>query len=283
MLSFKEMRERKRQDLKFLCVGLDPVPAKNPEGVETEKFLRRVVEVTIDLAGCFKLNVAFFESLGDRGHEMYHQLIDFILSQDPYMPIIGDAKRGDIGATNEAYSETFYRRMGVGALTLNPYLGLEDAAEVFLRFVGKTGIFLCRTSNKGARAIQDLPVYVGDDPIEENQDHAPLFLVIARMIEKEWSKIGSVGLVAGATYPDDIAKIRRVAPGAFLLVPGIGKQEGGLQRSVVNAANAEGDFVINISSGIGYASSDPRFWILEARKAAGKYDLQIREIVEKYT
>ncbi len=280
MPSFRELRERKKFEGKHLCVGLDPDEEKIPLGISVENFLFGIVNSTIDVAGCFKPNVAFFESMGQTGADLYMKLIHYIGFLDHEMPVIGDAKRMDIGNTNKAYTQAFYQNAGVGALTLNPYLGLEDAADVFLGYKEKTGIFLCRTSNKGARAIQDLPVYVGDDPIDAGQDHSPLFLVVARMVAQEWSQIGEIGLVAGATFPDDIARIRRVAPDAFLLIPAIGKQQGELKTSVLNAASTKGDFVINVSSGVIYASDDEVLFAAKAHHAAVSYHEQIQKILE---
>jgi len=271
---------------KHLCVGLDPAPEKHPPGVSVLQYLFAVVDATIDIAACYKPNIGFFESRGLQGLSEYMAVVAYIQQLDPDMPIIGDWKRGDIGATNEGYVTAAFVEVGVDALTISPYLGLGAAADVFLRVEGKTAIVLCRTTNPGAKEFQDLMCQVPGEPIL-GQEMAPLYQIVARNVADEWSKVGSVGLVAGATFPEELQKIREIAPGVFLLIPGIGKQKGDLEASVSFAYNpeADADFVINVSSAVLYAyvsgpfQCDPLEFARAAGAAAEDYDRQIREIV----
>jgi len=285
MASFTELREAKRVGGRFLCVGLDPQPEKHPT-VSVLSYLIKVVEATIDVAGCYKPNLAFFEGLGHNGLWQLAALIAHIKHLDPAMPVIGDGKQGDIGDTNEFYAEAVFSVLGADALTVNPYLGLGKAAEVFLAHEGKMAIVLCRTTNEGAREFQDVLVDVSADPIN-GRGSVPLYQLVARNVSRDWSQKGSVGLVAAATYPDDIAAIREIAPTIFLLIPGIGKQLGDLENSVRYALGPDGssDFVLNVSTAVVYAFEKGSFqcdlaeFANAAEAAAEDYDRQIREIV----
>ena len=288
MESFFELREVKRAPGKFLCVGLDPQPEYQPKGVTTIQYLYRVVEATIGIAGCFKPNLAFFEGMGwQQGGWMLESLIAHIKHLDPQMPVIADGKRGDIGDTNRFYAEWIYNRLGADAMTVNPYPGLGKAADVFLSYRGKMTIALCRTTNEGAREFQDRLVNVSDDPVG-GRDTVPLYQLVARDVSRDWSQKGSVGLVAAATYPDDIADIRSIARATFLLIPGVGKQKGDLEKSVGFALGPSGecDFVSNVSTNVLYAyqtelfETDPVKFDQAAAAAAEFYDHQIREVVE---
>ena len=284
MDSFVELRQNKRSEGKFLCVGLDPQPERHPERVSTIQYLYRVVEATIDIAGCFKTNLAFFEAMGwTQGGWQLESLIAQIKHLDPGMPVIADGKRGDIGDTNRFYAEMAYNGLGADALTINPYLGLGKAADVFLSYEGKMAIALCRTTNEGAREFQDAIVDVSADPVN-GEDKVPLYQLVARNVSRDWSQKGSEGLVVAATYPDDIEAIRGIAPTTFLLIPGVGKQQGDLEKSVRFALGPElsSDFVINVSTGIAYADpSDPKTFHELARTAAQKFDKEIREVMSK--
>ena len=173
-------------------------------------------------------------------------------------------------------------------MTVNPYPGLGEAADVFLSYRGKMTIALCRTTNEGAREFQDRLVNVSDDPVG-GRDTVPLYQLVARDVSRDWSQKGSVGLVAAATYPDDIADIRSIARATFLLIPGVGKQKGDLEKSVGFALGPSGecDFVSNVSTNVLYAYQTEQFGtspirFYEAAAAAAEYyDRQIREALQK--
>ncbi len=280
-MSFVEKRATKKAEGKHLCIGLDPNSKRHPKGISVIKYFLKVLEATIDIAGCYKPNFAFFGALGQEGVSQLKTLVTTINRFDPTMPVIGDGKRGDIGSTNAAYSTEAFNQFGVDALTVNPYLGLEDASDVFLRNVGKTIIVLCRTSNKGSGAIQDRLVDVSDDLVN-GRNHVPLYQFVARWVSRDWAKLGSVGLVAGATYPAELKEIRRIAPDTFVLIPGVGSQHGDLDQSVVYAAGRRrlSDFVINVSEKITYAGPKPNIFMQEALEAAKSYDYRIREAIK---
>ncbi len=226
---FDTLRESKSP----LCIGLDP---KGEEQCNL-KFLGELIEKTTKHAAVFKPNIAFFEAGGPTRMEILIEIIKMIHARN--LPVILDAKRGDIGATSEAYAEEVFDFYKADAVTLNPYLG-KDTFSPFFR--PEKGIFmLCRTSNKSARDLQDL-----------NCNGKPLFIRVAEM-GLSWNN-PNLGFVAGATYPSDIAKIRHNAPSATFLVPGIGKQQGDLEAAIkagmaYNPNDGFG-FIINVSGAI---------------------------------
>jgi orotidine-5'-phosphate decarboxylase len=238
----------------MLCVGLDPDVARLPATVGTGNdaildFCRAIVDATADLVCAFKPQVAYFASIGAE-HQL-EQLCHHIRENHPDVVLILDAKRGDIGSTAEHYAREAFDRYGAHAVTVNPYLG-GDSVEPFLRHEGGGTIVLCRTSNPGARDLQDLLV-----------DGEPLYTHVARRIV-EWSAIGEVGLVVGATYPDELATVRSIVGDLPLLVPGIGAQGGDLEASVRAGRVPSPDgratgMMINSSRAVLYASSGPDF------------------------
>lgn len=253
MVSFAEMIEAQWKKGKHVCVGLDPDIRKVPGHIlsfdspaETiYRHMCEVVKATAHVAAAYKPNTAFYESLGAPGFEALKQLIGYIKAEAPDVPVILDAKRGDIGNTNEHYAKMAFDVMHADAITIHPYLGWQ-ANEPFLNR-GDKGIFvLCRTSNPGANEFQD-----------------QLFIDVAMNVCRHWNYNGNCGLVAGATYPDEIRQIREVVPDLPFLIPGIGRQGGDLEASVMAARHR---FLINSSSGIIFAS-DPR---AEAEKLHGE-------------
>jgi len=224
-----------------LCIGLDIVPERLPEGVwrDTNGFIvfgRKIIEATVDLACAYKPNLAFYEALGVGGLHILAKILEAI---PPTIPVIADGKRGDIGNTARAYARALFDRLGFDAATLNPYLGY-DSLEPFLTYANCGCYVLCLTSNPGAADFQER-----DD----------LFLEVARRAS-EWNNNGNIGLVVGATRPDRIAQVRAVAPDLHFLIPGVGAQGGDLEASVRAAANNRPDhgFIINASRSILYAS-----------------------------
>ncbi len=237
-----------KRNRSLICVGLDPVRRLLPDKIDIVEFNKRIIEATSDLVGAYKLNLAFYECLGDAGPSVIKETLSFIPS---HIPVIADGKRSDIGNTSEAYAEAIYDYFDFDAATLNPYLG-RDALDPFIRRQGKASFVLCRTSNPGAREFQDLVV-------RDQNDFSPLYEVVAKRVV-EWSAAGTVGLVVGATYPSELRRLRRACPGLTFLVPGVGAQGGSLERSIRDGADASGRGVlINVSRQVLFASSGADF------------------------
>lgn len=227
-----------------LCVGLDSDVAKLPKGQTQLSFNQAIIETTKDLVAAFKPNSAFYESQGAAGYETLKKTIDFIHKKAPHAVVILDAKRGDIGNTNKGYAQSAFEDLKADAITLNPYLGGE-ALQPFLDYKEKGCFILCRTSNEGAKEFQDLQI-----------DGEPLYLKIAKQVAKHWNKNKNCGLVVGATYPEELKKVREVAPDIPFLVPGVGAQGGDLQTVLKNAGNL---CLIHVSRSILFASTGPDF------------------------
>lgn len=226
-----------------LCVGLDPDPRRIPGSVAA--FLREIVAATADLVCCYKPNLAFFEALGRDGSTVLGETLAAIPAE---IPVLADAKRGDIGPTAEAYARALFDVWGFDAATVNPYGG-GDTVEPFLAYADR-GVFVwCRSSNPGASDFQDLLVR------EPGADGRPLYAVVAERA-RGWNARGNVGLVVGATEPAAIARLRRLCPELPFLVPGVGAQGGALEASVQAAAfEGGGGFMINASRSVLYAAT----------------------------
>ncbi len=251
--NFMELLCGQWADGKFVCVGLDTDKAKIPEPSEDLElaaelvicFNREVIEATYDVASVYKPNWAFYAALGDRGIEALRETIAFIHHCAPEVPVIVDAKVADIGKTNDHYASFLLDHLGADAITVHPYLG-QEALNPFLAREEKGIIVLCRTSNKGGGEFQDL--VVGPEPGIDL--HEPLYLRVAR----KFGRRHNCGLVTGATYPQELARVREVAPCTPLLIPGIGAQGGDLEQSVLAARDADKrGMIINSSSGIIFA------------------------------
>lgn len=249
-----------------VCVGLDPDPLKLPDPVEKNtlgvtRFLKEIIDATQDLACAFKPNFAFFGALGSAGFSALEEVIDHIPDN---VPVILDFKAGDIGNTAEKYAEMAYDVLEADAVTVNPYMGF-DAVQPFLRGQEKCVFLLCLTSNPGSNDFQRLQTNEG-----------PLFEVVAATATK-WSAEGSCGLVVGATHPEDLPRIRSIAPDLPFLVPGVGSQGGHDRAVATQASTSDGAGVlINASRSILYASSGKDF-ADAARGAAEQLRLAIEE------
>jgi orotidine-5'-phosphate decarboxylase len=229
----------------LLCVGLDPDPALMPPGVNTLEFLRTVIEATADLVCCYKPNAAFFEVEGAAGWETLRAVIEAVPDD---IPVLLDAKRGDVGHTAEFYARAVFDTLGADAVTANPYLG-SDALEPFLAREDRHTFVLCRTSNGSARDLQDLRLEGGH----------PLYERVA-MLANEWNTRGNVGLVVGATYPTEAARIRQLCPDLLFLLPGIGAQQGDIDAAVRAGLDARGGgILVNASRGVLYAGRGEDF------------------------
>jgi orotidine-5'-phosphate decarboxylase len=223
----------------LLCVGLDPDPTRIPSGIGTVDFLRSVVEATADLVCCYKPNAAFYEQHGAAGWEELREVIALIPRD---VPVLLDAKRGDVPNTAEAYARAVFEQLGADAVTANPYLGREGL-EPFLAYTNRHTFVLCRTSNPGAGELQDIEV----------AGRRPLYEYVASLANG-WNTRGNVGLVVGATYPDQAARVRALAPELLLLVPGVGTQEGDLEAAVRASVDAQrAGILVNASRSVLYA------------------------------
>lgn len=261
---------------RFVCVGLDSDLYKIPKCVEQTRFRdtmfefnRRIIDAmkVNRIAAAFKLNSAFYEAQGPDGVNALVRTCEYIRNTYSDAVIILDAKRADIGDTNKAYARFAFAICGADAITVHPYLGRE-ALKPFLERTDKGIIVLCRTSNAGAGEFQDLRLQHGEGE--------PLYLHVARQVSMEWNKGGNCALVTGGTYPEEIGNIRKVVGDMPLLIPGIGKQGGDLEKSVRNGRNSQNaGFLINSSSGIIFASSGEDF-AEKAVVAARKLHEQIR-------
>ncbi|MFA5367008.1 MAG: orotidine-5'-phosphate decarboxylase [Dehalococcoidia bacterium] len=241
-----------RSNQSLLCIGLDPDPELMPEGISVLAFNEAIVEATYDLVCAYKPNVAFYEAMGVEGVRALAATVGCIPDT---VPVIGDAKRGDIGNTANAYARALFEGYGFDAVTVSPYLG-GDSLEPFIEYEDKGIFVLCRTSNPGSADFQDLKV-----------GKKPLFEVVAKKA-LEWNKYGNIGLVVGATYPDDLKRVRGICPDMPILIPGVGKQGGDLSAAVRNGVDANREkAIINSSRGIIYASKGKDF-AEAARRAA---------------
>ena len=248
--NFRALLEANWEQQKFLCVGLDPDLDKIPADMRTLgvregllSFNRAVVDATHDVVCSYKPNSAFYEVHGAIGWSVLQETIAYVNERAPHVPVILDAKRADIGNTNNGYAAAAFDVLAVDALTVHPYMGGESLKEFFDRT--DKGIFvMCRNSNPGAGEFQDLDV--GGEP---------LYLYLARAFQEKWNGNGNCGLVVGATYPEEIKRVRSIVPSMPLLVPGTGAQGGDLALSVAHAKDARGGgFIISTSRAIIFAS-----------------------------
>lgn len=234
----------------MLCVGLDPDPARFPQMLDGAsdavfQFCRAIVDATADLVCAFKPQIAYFAS--QREENALERLCTYILETYPDVTLILDAKRGDIGSTAEHYAREAFGRYGAHAVTVNPYLGTDSVLPFFEHDGGV--IALCRTSNPGGADLQSLDC--GGEP---------LFVKTARMVNEQWSEHGDCGLVVGATYPDELAQVRAVAPELPILVPGLGAQGGDADAAVQAGARDDGrGLIVSSSRAVLYASDGDDF------------------------
>ena len=249
----------------LVCVGLDPDPALMPVG-DVAEFNRAIVDSTAAVACAYKPNLAFYEALGMPGLMALEDTIAHIREVSPDSVIIGDAKRGDIGPSGRAYATAMFEVWGFDCVTVNAWGG-ADTIEPFLEDESK-GVFVwCRGSNPGSADLQDLE-------ISESGGKLPLYQRLA-MSCAEWNHRGNVGLVVGATVPQQLAAVRRICPDMPLLAPGVGAQGGELESAVRAGVDSSGRLaLVNSSRGIIYASRGPDF-----ASAAGQAALELRDAI----
>jgi len=236
----KKLESAVEANRSLLCVGLDPQPGQLPPQGELEERLehwgKEIIQKTIDLACCFKPNIAFYEQFGLCGLLGLQRLRAFI---PPHMPLLLDFKRGDIGSTAEAYARAAFEQWQADAVTINPYLG-EDGVRPFLQYAGKMVFLLCHTSNPSAAAIQ-----LHGDP--------PFYEFIAQ-VAQSWGSPDQIGFVVGATQPEALARVRALCPEHWILAPGVGAQGGNLEEVLRAGLRADGSgLIIPVSRGVAQA------------------------------
>lgn len=234
----------------LLCVGLDSDLGKIPQQFKEKKypifeFNKWIIDATHDLVCTYKPNSAFYEAQGLSGIEQLKATCDYLRGKHPEIAVILDAKRGDIGSTNIGYATFAFDWLGADAITLHPYLG-EEALRPFLERKDKAVFILCRSSNLGAGEFQDLETH-----------GKPLYQVVAEHVVNSWNKNGNCGLVVGATYPEELRQVRKIAGDMTFLVPGIGSQGGDVEKTV-KAGNFKGAGLIISSSRAIIFSANPR-------------------------
>ncbi|HTA65237.1 MAG TPA: orotidine-5'-phosphate decarboxylase [Xanthomonadaceae bacterium] len=258
----------------LVCVGLDPESAKFPAHLRDDPdavfaFCRAIVDATADLVCCFKPQIAHFAALG--AEDALQRLIAHIHDTHPDVPVILDAKRGDIGSTAQNYAIEAFDRYGADAVTANPYLG-RDSVQPFLDRADKGVVILCRTSNPGASDFQDLDVR-SDRGVDR-----PLYQHVAETVAREWNGNGNCALVVGATWPQQLREVRAIVGEMPLLIPGIGAQGGDVESVLRHGRTPDGTgLIISSSRAILYAGSGEDF--ADAARAA---TLELRETINRH-
>jgi orotidine-5'-phosphate decarboxylase len=259
MIFLDMLRNAERQNGSLLCVGLDPEPAKFPAHLRGDAnkifdFCAAIVDATADLVIAFKPQIAYFAA--HRAENQLERLMEHMRRTAPHVPVILDAKRGDIGSTAEQYAKEAFERYGADAVTLSPFMGF-DSVQPYLKYHGKGAFLLCRTSNPGGDDFQ--PQRLLDVPGQPR-----LYEHIATLAQGPWNQNGQLGLVVGATYPAEIERVRALAPTVPLLIPGVGAQGGDAVATVKAGLRRAGGqttapIVVNSSRAILYAGADAGF------------------------
>jgi orotidine-5'-phosphate decarboxylase len=256
-----------RKNNSLVCVGLDPDPQKIPKHLLKEEdptlaFNQKIIDSTSDLVCAYKPNMAFYEAQGSRGWESLKKTCAYVPEE---IPIIIDAKRGDIGNTASMYAKAVFEELKGDAVTVNPYMG-QDALSPFLEHKEKCAFVLCLTSNQGAKDFQLSKV-----------EGKPLYEIVAEKV-LSWNEKGNCGLVVGATHPEQLKRIREIAPSLPFLIPGIGAQAGDVQTTVKFGTDENGELaIVNSSRGILYASDQEDF-----NQAARQEALRLRDAINMH-
>ena len=238
----------------LLCVGLDPEPARFPGGFKDDAtriydFCARIVDATADLVIAFKPQIAYFAA--HRAEAQLEKLMEHMRRNAPHVPVILDAKRGDIGSTAEQYALEAFERYGADAVTLSPFMGFDSVAP-YLQHEGTGAFLLCRTSNPGGADLQG-------QRLADIEGQPFLYEHVAKLAQGPWNLNGQLGLVVGATYPAEIERVRALAPTVPLLIPGVGAQGGDAVATVRAGWRADAPIIVNSSRAIIYASSGEDF------------------------
>jgi uridine monophosphate synthetase len=259
---FDRLEARARRIDSLLCVGLDPHPADLPGSASGEiaprllEFCLRLIEATQQVAAAYKPNAAFFEAHGPEGVAVLRQVISAVPEE---IPVILDAKRGDISSTALAYAQAGYKALGASAMTVNPYLG-HDGVEPFIEDPAHGIFLLCKTSNPGSKDLQDLRILSG-----EGVSSAQYLYEHVAKLAQAWNTRGNVGLVVGATHPAELRRVRALAPDLWILAPGVGAQGGSLYEALQAGLRADGlGLLAPVSRGISRAA-DPAAAAAELR------------------
>lgn len=253
----------------LLCIGLDPDPEHMaiPDILE---FNKTIVDSTYDQVCAYKPNLGFYEPFGSSGIMALEETVSYIRKKAPHVVIIGDGKRGDIGSTNTRYATALFDTWGFDAATINCYAG-SDALEPFLQYEDKGVIVWCRSSNPGAGELQDILV--------STEVPVPYYQAVANRI-LEWDRRGNLGIVAGATFPQDLAAVRSICPNIPILVPALGSQGGDLHDSVKLSVDKNGrNAILSSSRSVLYASESPTEFGDAARKSASAMRETINSIL----
>jgi len=273
-MNFKQQLQKRWTDKQTLvCVGLDPDPSRFPEIVGSGAdsifaFNRAIIDATADLVCAYKPQIAHFAALN--AEDQLKESIAYIHSEYPGIPVILDSKRGDIGSTAERYAREAFERYQADAVTVNPYLGI-DGVKPFTDYADKGVILLCRTSNPSAKDFQDLQV--GDKPLYE---------CVAETIATEWNENDNCALVVGATWPEQLGRIRSLVGDMPILVPGIGAQGGDLEGTLKHGVDStKTGLVINSSRGVLYASKENDF-AQAARNVVLQMNTDISNTIAKF-
>jgi orotidine-5'-phosphate decarboxylase len=252
MAFIADLRKRWESGGSLVCVGLDPEPGRFPAKFSTDPdavfaFCRDIVDATAEYASCFKPQIAHFAARG--AEDALQRLVAHIHARHPGIPVILDAKRGDIGSTAQHYAAEAFDRYCADAVTANPYLG-RDSVQPFLDRADKGVVILCHTSNPGASDFQDLPVS------DEGGVARPLYQHVAERIARDWNGHGNCALVVGATWPEQLREVRAIVGDMPLLIPGVGAQGGDVAAVVGNGLAADGaGLLVSSSRAILYASN----------------------------
>lgn len=245
MTFFDKLQKAIDKNNSLLCIGLDPDPQKLAKNKSQFDFNKNIIDQTADLVCCYKLNSAFYLAKGLEGLEGLRRTISYLKKNFPHIPIILDAKMADTETTSEMYAKEAFDYLGADAVTVNPYLG-EDALLPFAKHKDKGVIVICRSSNPGARDVQDLKV-----------NGQPLYMEVAKKIVSWNKKYQNLFMVVGCTWPGEMKAIRAVAPNMTFLVPGAGAQGGDLAMTLKNGLVGDRGLIISSSRGIIY-DQDPR-------------------------
>jgi orotidine-5'-phosphate decarboxylase len=255
----------------LLCVGLDPDLARLPAHLQGEpdgivRFCTAIIDATADLACAFKPQIAYFAALG--AEDQLEAICKYLRETYPQIPLLLDAKRGDIGATARQYAREAFERYGADAVTVNPYMGF-DSVEPYMEWPDRGVIVLCRTSNAGGSDLQFLDV-----------GGRPLYQHVARLVAEKWNRNGQCALVVGATFPEELAQVRRIVGDMPLLVPGIGAQGGDIEATVRAGRTAGGaGMMINSSRAILYATPEAGE---DFAAAARRVALETRDTINRF-
>jgi orotidine-5'-phosphate decarboxylase len=268
MTFLDQLGAAERHNQSLLCVGLDPEPARFPGKLQGDAskiydFCAAIIDATADLVISFKPQIAYFAA--HRAEDQLERLMDHMRRTAPQVPIILDAKRGDIGSTAEQYAIEAFERYGADAVTLSPFMGF-DSITPYLKYHGKGAFLLCRTSNPGGDDLQN-------QRLASIEGQPLLYEHVARLAQGPWNLNGQLGLVVGATYPAEIERVRAVAPTLPLLIPGVGAQGGDALATVRAGWRPDAPIIVNASRAILYAASGDDFAEAARREATRTRDL----------